>query len=84
MDGFSLCNEAEKSQCRDLGAASSSSASTGLGWRPSQRVFTPYSPPGKTSEKSQSLRVVVRKPVSSFLILLLILSIDDNFFLFTM
>lgn len=81
MDGVSPGNEAEQSQSRDLGAASSSSASTGLGWRPSQHVFTPYVLPGETSDKSQTLRVVVRKPVSSFMNLKLILMIDNNSFI---
>ncbi|KAK9272613.1 hypothetical protein L1049_002988 [Liquidambar formosana] len=43
----------------------SSSTSTGrLRWRPSQLVFLPYSPPVvQTPNKSQTLRVVVRRPV---------------------
>ncbi|KAI9073823.1 hypothetical protein K1719_044225 [Acacia pycnantha] len=61
MEGVSPDNEAEQSQCRDLGVASSSSASTGLGWRPSQLRFTPYIWSGETSDNSQTLRVVVRK-----------------------
>lgn len=33
------------------------------GWRPKHLLFTPYSPPTQTQTKSQTLRVVVRRPL---------------------
>ncbi|MCD7461693.1 hypothetical protein HAX54_046827 [Datura stramonium] len=44
---------------------SSSSAAAAPSWRPSQRVFGPYLPAVQTNAKPQTLRVVVRRPVSA-------------------
>ncbi|KAI4295237.1 hypothetical protein L6164_035304 [Bauhinia variegata] len=66
MDEVGPGNKAEQPQSRDLGYAgdsSSPSPSMGLGWRPSKLVFTPYVPQSESAEKSQTLRVVVRRPL---------------------
>lgn len=72
MDEVRPRNETEQPQSRDMAAitSSSSSASTsaGSGWCPDRLAFAPYVPQdgGATAEKSQTLRAVVRKPVSLF------------------
>ncbi|KAJ7982593.1 Kinase family protein [Quillaja saponaria] len=69
MDEVRPGNEAEQPQSRDLGgvdnlsSSCSASSSTGSRWCPSQFVFGPYVPNSGTANKSQTLRVVVRRPL---------------------
>lgn len=61
MDEVSPSNDGE-SQSQDLSSSSSSTIGS-LRWRPTQLLFMPYSPQPETANNSQTLRVVVRRPL---------------------
>lgn len=48
-----------------LSSSSAAAAAAVTSWRPSQRVFGPYLPVVQANANPQSLRVVVRRPVSA-------------------
>lgn len=63
MDEVGRVNDTKESggcATEELPSSSAAAAALGFVWRPSQRVFSPY----ETVNKAQTLRVVVRKPVS--------------------
>lgn len=65
MDEVTASNNGQSQPSR-LAVEGSSSSSTSVAerWRPSQMAFRPYAPLSDAGEKPQTLRVVVRRPVS--------------------
>lgn len=65
MDEIGTSKEGEpQSSSAAESLSSPSSVAIAKQWRPSQLIFSPYSP--DTNAKPQNLRVVVRRPVSVF------------------
>lgn len=70
MDEVTASNNGQSQPSRlavEGSSSSSASASVAERWRPSQMAFRPYTPLSNTGEKPQTLRVVVRRPVSILL-----------------
>lgn len=68
MDEVTASNNGQSQPSRlAVEGSSSSSASVAERWRPSPMAFRPYAPLSNTGEKPQTLRVVVRRPVSILL-----------------
>lgn len=66
MDEVSGSSKELEAKPLELATDEGLSSSTAAPWRPRQLGFSPYAPVIGRDEKPQSLRVVVRRPVSDF------------------